>query len=41
MEEHSKSTIMEEKITKREFIVGALLAIGLILLCGIAESIIR
>ena len=41
MGEHSKFTIMEERITKKEFIIGAIIAIGLILLCGIAESIIR
>lgn len=33
--------IMEERITKQEFIIGAIIAIGLILICGLAESIIR
>lgn len=39
MEQNGKT--MEEKITKKEFIISAIIAIGLILLCGIAEYIIR
>lgn len=31
----------DNSITRQEFIIGAIIAIGLILLCGIAESIIR
>lgn len=30
----------DERITKREFIIGAIIAIGLILLCGAAETLI-
>lgn len=41
MEEHSKFTIMEERITKKEFIAGCIIALGFIILCGIAEYIIR
>lgn len=31
---------MEERITKQEFLIGVIIAIGLILLCGVSEAII-
>lgn len=32
---------MEERITKKEFVVGCIIALGLIIISGIAEAIIR
>ena len=38
MEEHSKFTIMEDsRINKKEFIVGCIIALGFILICGLAR----
>lgn len=31
---------MEEKITKKEFVVAMIIVVGLILVCGLAEAVI-